>query len=55
MEQLLVRMREEELRRGAERERQVGEARRATRAARVAASRPRFRATRRLALIVGRR
>ena len=30
MEQMLVRMREEEVRRGAERDRQVGEARRAT-------------------------
>jgi hypothetical protein len=54
MEQMLVRMREEELRRGAERDRQVGEARRAARAARAAAK-PRVRAARRLALAVGRR
>jgi hypothetical protein len=54
MEQMLVRMREEELRRGAERDRQVGEARRAARAAR-AAPRPGFRSARRLALVIGRR
>jgi len=52
MEQMLVRMREEELRRGAERGRQVGEARHAAREARTAraAARPRFRAARWLAL-----
>ena len=57
MEQMLVRMREEELRRGAERDRQVGEARRAVRAVRAvrAAARSRFRAARRLALTAGRR
>jgi len=57
VEQMLVRMREEELRRGAEQDRQVGEARRAareTRAARAAA-RPGFRAARRLVLVIGRR
>jgi len=53
MEQMLVRMREEELRRAAERDRQVGEARRAARQARVAGAvaRP----ARRLALVIGRR
>jgi hypothetical protein len=56
MEQMLVRMREEELRRGAERDRQVGEARRAAREARAArTARPRFLGARRLALTAGRR
>ena len=57
MEQMLVRMREEELRRGAERGRQVGEARRAAREARAAkaAALPGFRAARRLVLVAGRR
>ena len=52
MEQMLVRMREEELRRGAERGRQVGEARHAAREARTAraAARLGFWAARRLAL-----
>jgi len=56
MEQMLVRMREEELRRGAERDRRVGEARRVARAARAAraAGRSRFRVARRLALTTGR-
>jgi hypothetical protein len=57
MEQMLVRMREEELRRGAERDRQVREARRAAWEARAAraAARPAFRSARRLALVIGRR
>ena len=57
MEQMLVRMREEELRRGAERGRRVGEARRAARESRAAraAARPGFRAVRRLALAIGHR
>jgi hypothetical protein len=56
MEQMLVRMREEELRRGAERGRRVGDARRAGRATRAAAgARPGFRPARRLALVIGRR
>ena len=57
MEQMLVRMREEELRRGAEQGRQVGEARRAAREARAAkaAALPGFRAARRLVLVAGRR
>jgi len=63
MEQMLVRMREEELRRAAERGRRVGEARRAARAdrqaraARVAgaSARPWFRVARRLALVIGHR
>jgi hypothetical protein len=60
MEQMLVRMREEELRREAERDRQVGEARRAARAARAArvaraTARPGSRRTGRLALVIGRR
>ena len=57
MEQMLVRMREEERRRGAEQGRQVGAARRAAREARAAraAARPGFRAARRLVLVAGRR
>jgi hypothetical protein len=56
MEQMLVRMREEELLRAAERGRRAGEARRAAREARLArADRPGFRAVRRLALVIGRR
>jgi hypothetical protein len=57
MEQMLVRMREEELRRGAERDRQVAEARRVARAARAgrATRRARFQTARRLALTAGRR
>jgi hypothetical protein len=57
MEQMLVRMREEELRRGAERDRQVAEARRVARAARAARAtrRARFQTARRLALTAGRR
>ena len=54
MEQMLVRMREEELLRAAERGRRAGEARRAARDARAAA-RPGFRAVRQLALVIGRR
>ena len=57
MGQMLVRMREEELRHAAERGRLAGEARRAARQARAAraAGRPGFRAVRRLALVIGRR
>jgi hypothetical protein len=58
MDRMLIRMREEELRRGAERSRRVGEARRAARATRAAvraAARPGFRPARRLALVIGRR
>ena len=57
MEQMLVRMREEELLHAAERSRLVREARRAARQARAArgAARPGFRVARRLALVFGHR
>ena len=57
MEQMLVRIREEELRRRAERDRQVGEARRAARKPRAAraVARPGFGPARRLVLVIGRR